>query len=172
MMLGTLICIVLIAILLFFFVKTYNKFQELKSLRKSSFESLDLALNKRYDVMEELINYSGDFLEDENSAIITLLQAKLVPLKDRFEIEKKLFVELKKIMAIISEIPEINNTKELTNIRLKLAKVEKNINEVIVTLNDLTREYNDSIKSIPQNIVAILCGFKELKTYTVEYITR
>ena len=122
--------------------------------------------------MEELINYSGDFLEDENSAIITLLQAKLVPLKDRFEIEKKLFVELKKIMAIISEIPEINNTKELTNIRLKLAKVEKNINEVIVTLNDLTREYNDSIKSIPQNIVAILCGFKELKTYTVEYITR
>ena len=172
MMWGLCVLGIVILLIIFYFVKTYKRLSELKSLKNSSLESLDVALNRRYDVMEELINYSRGLLSDENEIVIKLLQAKLLPVDEKIIIENELIDTLKKVLNEISYIEEINNSKELTKLRLLLAKSEKIINEITVSLNDLIREMNDVIKGFPSGIISKILGYKEQNLFEASFVTR
>lgn len=152
--------------------KTVRKLDEIKSLRESSFESLDIALNKRYEVIEDLINYSRSIFDEDNRFIIKLLEAKLIPVKERFPVEKELIVGLSKLIKTISSTDENINSKELTGLRLSLAKSEKYIFEAVNNLNRLTKEYNEAILQFPQSIIAKARKIEPEPMVQVKYITR
>ena len=158
--------------LIVYSIRIYQKVSELESLKKSSLESLNSALNRRYDVIEGLVNYSNGLLSDENGFVVKLLQAKLLPINEKVNVEKELIEKLKKVLDEIYSIEEINNSKELTKLRLLLAKSEKIINEITISLNDLIREENAIASGFPSGIVAKTFGLKKQEEFYIEFVTR
>jgi LemA protein len=171
-MTGFLIGAIIIAIFAYFSVRTYKELVELRELRKSAVSELDKALINRYNVMENMIIFSKDYIEDQNRFVVKLLQARLVPVEERTAIEKELVEELGKLISMISDISELTNDKKYTTLKLQLAKSEKIIFEADEAFNDRTVDYDRVVKCFPKSMVAKLAGFKAYPIFEVEYLTR
>ena len=170
-MIGLLI-IILIVLSINYTIRSYKELKELREIRNSCLENLERALVQRYDVMEELIEFSSGFIEDENSFVVKLLQAKLVPTSERLFLEKDLVHDLERLINHINDIPQLSSERDFMTLRLKLAKAEKAISEAKGALNERSKGYNDEILSFPKNLIAKVCGFKKVPLYDMEYITR
>ncbi len=155
-----------------FIIRTYADFIELKTLRDSCFGSLEGALIQRYNAMEEIINYSKGYIDDENRFIVKLLQIKMLPIGQKLEVEKDLVSELKVLLNEACDIQELAESQEFTNLRIKLAKSEKAIYESLNTLNTRSKEYNLKIADFPNSIVARLAKLQKLPAYRIDYVTR
>ena len=171
-MVGICIGIIFITAIIVLFRKKYKEIKEQSIIIDECTNSLSEALEGRYHVMEELINFSSGFLDDENRFVVKLVQAKLVPTNERQFVEKELVAELKRLLLMISENPELKQDKDYNTLRIDLAKAEKIIFEHKNDLSRLTKEYNSLIKSFPANIVALLGGFKAKKGFNTEFVTR
>jgi len=169
---GICISVIFFVAILMYFSKKYKEIDEQSEIVNECTNSLAEALEGRYQVMEEMINFSRGFLEDENRFVVKLVQAKLVPINERHFVEKELVSELKRLMAIISDNPELKQDKDYDNLRISLAKAEKIIFEQKNDLNRLAKEYNDLISSFPAKIVAILGGFKRKQGFDTTFVTR
>ncbi len=167
-----LIVAILIAIFASFAIKTYKELEELRELRKSTVMGLEKALTNRYNIMENLIVFSKGYIEDQNRFVVKLLQARLVPVEERFTIEKELVEELRSLLSMISEIPPLKADRDYTTLRLQLAKAEKIIFEEEEAFNERTLEYDKAVTSFPKNIVATLAGFKPSPIFKINYLTR
>lgn len=152
--------------------RSYKELIELREMRNQCLENLERALGQRYDVMEEMIEFSSGFIDGENEFVAKLLQVKLVPTSERLSLEKELVTELNKLIFKINEVPQLKNDQDFTALRLKLAKAEKAISEAKASLNERSKGYNDLISGFPRNIIAKVCKFKKFQVYEVEYITR
>ena len=155
-MIGIIICVIFIIAIVVYLARKFKEINEQSEIITECTKSLNEALEGRYDAMEDMINYSRDYLEDENRFVVKLVQAKLMSVGEKSLIEKELISELKKLMRIIGEQPELNNGREYDTIRFNLAKSEKKIFEQESDLNRLTDEYNNLISSFPIRFVAML----------------
>lgn len=155
-MIGIIICVIFIIAIVVYLARKYKEISEQSEIITECTKSLNEALEGRYDAMEDMINYSRDYLEDENRFVVKLVQAKLMSVGEKSLVEKELISELKKLMRIIGEQPELNNGREYDTIRFNLAKSEKKIFEQESDLNRLTDEYNNLISSFPIRFVAML----------------
>ena len=171
-MIGICIGIIFITTIIILFRKKYKEIKEQSIIIDECINSLSEALEGRYEVMEELINFSRGFLDDENRFVVKLVQAKLVPTNERQYVEKELVAELKRLLVIIGETPALKQDQEYNSLRIDLAKAEKIIFEHKNDLNRLTKEYNTLIKVFPANIVAALGGFKAKNGFNIEFVTR
>lgn len=164
--------IILIIIIAIFAVKTYREIEDAEVMREETIGALESALMLRYQVIENLINYSSGRLKDENRFIIKLLEAKLIPTVERMQVERELVGELKNLLFLIDEIPDLKGKKELTDYRLALAKAEKNIYDAKSYLNEKTRDYNRLLNTFPKNVVGKIGKFNEKEFYEIDFVTR
>jgi LemA protein len=155
-----------------FIIRTYADFIELKTLRDSCFGSLEGALIQRYNAMEEIINYSKGYIDDENRFIVKLLQIKMLPINQKLEVEKDLVSELKVLINEACDIPELASSKEFTELRIKLAKSEKAIYEALNVINTRSKDYNLKITDFPRSIVAKLAKVSKMPCYKIDFVTR
>ena len=164
--------ILLIAVIVYFAIRVYREIEEAETLSIEAVGNLEAALRMRYEVIEKLINYSSGRIKDENRFIIKLLEAKLIPTMERATVEKELVCDLKDLLLMIDEIPDLKCKKELTDYRLALAKAEKNIYDAKSFLNDKIRDYNRLLNTFPKNIVGTIGKFKVKDYYDIDFVTR
>lgn len=164
--------LLLVAIVVYFAIRTYREIEDAEMVRDGAVGNLEAALMMRYEVIEQLINYSSGRIKDENRFIIKLLEARLIPTIERMQVEKELVGELKNLLFTIESIPDLKCKKELTDYRLALAKAEKNIYDAKSFLNEKTRDYNRLLGKFPKNIVAKFGKFYEKDFYEIDFITR
>ena len=171
-MLSICITVIFLIAIYMYFSKKYKEINEQSEIVSECTNSLAEALEGRYRVMENMINFSREFLDDENRFVVKLVQAKLVPINERYIVEKELVSELKRLMATISDTPELKQVKDYDALRISLAKSEKIIFEQKNDLNRLAKQYNDLISSFPASIIAILGGFKKKIGFETAFVTR
>ena len=164
--------ILLIAGIVYFAIRTYREIEDAALLRKESVGNLEAALMMRYAVVEKIINYSSGRIKDENRFIIKLLEARLIPTLQRMPVERELVGNLKDLLLMIENIPDLKCKKELTDYRLALAKAEKNIYDAKTFLNEKTRDYNRLIENFPKNIIGKFGKFRVKDYYEIDFVTR
>lgn len=164
--------LLLIAVIVYFAIRTYREIEDAAVLREESVGNLEAALMMRYEVIENLINYSSGRIKDENRFIIKLLEARLIPTLQRMQVERELVGDLKDLLLMIENIPDLKCKKELTDYRLALAKAEKNIYDAKSYLNEKTRDYNRLLNTFPKNIVGKFAKYNEKSFYEIDFVTR
>ena len=82
--------VLIIIIIVNFIIRTYNDIAELKELRTSAFDNLGFSLNKRYNDIEDILNFCKQYITDENRFVVKLLQIKLLPVEQKLEVENDL----------------------------------------------------------------------------------
>lgn len=162
-----LICIVLVVLAVVgLFGGSYNKMVKKSESVESSASNLDAMLQRRADLVPNLVNTVKGFTNHETEIInsITEARAKLVgakTLEEKSEANGELTTALNALNVVVENYPELKSSENYIQLSDELAGTENRIAVARKDYNEEVKEYNSTIKTFPSNIIAGMFGFEE-----------
>ena len=138
---------------------TYNNFQNYIIRLNEAEANIDTTLRKRFD----LLNKSSDIIK-ANTKIEGQLFPNITKLKSKkvsnFELDRELYEGLKEFNKYKEEHPELKKSEVFNKIDMELAESEIEITAYRKYYNDIITDYNNLVKKIPSNLIALYFKFK------------
>lgn len=171
-------CLALFIILIFSLgislKNSYNKMVTGQEGVEKSLADLDTMLQRRADLIPNLVNTvkgeSNHELEIINS--VTSARTKLVnanTVEEMSEANNQLSSSLKMLMLNVTEnYPQIATSKAFTDLRDELAGTENRIAVARRDYNGVVQEFNLFIKKFPNNILAGMFGFEKAEYFEAD----
>ncbi len=143
---------------------SYNKMVEKSENIDNSAANLDAMLQRRADLIPNLVNTVKGFTTHETEIIdsITEARAKLVGAKtfeEKSAANDELTTALNALNIVVENYPELKSSENYQQLSDELAGTENRIAVARRDYNEAVKEYNSSIKKFPTNILASLFNF-------------
>ena len=159
--------VVLVIVLIggFFFTK-YNELVSLSEKIDSKYSDIDTQLQRRADLIPNLVSSVKGIMSHEQEAIdkITDARTKLVNAKDVTEkanADNELTKALNNFVVIAEAYPDLKANTNYNTLMDELAGTENRIATSRKDYNEAVEKYNSFIKKIPTSLVAKMFGFNE-----------
>ncbi len=158
--------IAIIALIVLSLIGTYNGLVSKKETVTNQMSNLDVMLQRRADLIPNLVNTVKGYTEHENEVIdkITKSRENLLGAKSLDEKQKandELTDSLNALMVVVENYPDLKSSQNFINLQDELAGTENRISTARRDYNDAVKNYNSSIKRFPNNILAGMFGFNE-----------
>lgn len=166
---GTTILVVLGVFLLLiigFFMTSYNNMVDKSEKIDAKFSDIDTQLQRRADLIPNLVNSVKGIMQHEQEAIdkVTDARTKLInasSVAEKAEANSNLTSALNNFIAIAENYPDLKANTNFTNLMDELSGTENRIATARKDYNDAVKEYNTYIKKMPTSMIAGIFGFKE-----------
>ena len=163
---SVLIIIGIIAIIAVLLIAGYNGMVSKKETVDSSLSNLDVMLQRRADLIPNLVNTVKGYTSHETEIIdkITEARAKLVSangIEEKSEANNELSSSLNALMVVVENYPDLKSSENFIQLSDELAGTENRIAVARKDYNDAVKTFNTSIKRFPNNILAGIFGFDE-----------
>ena len=170
---STLLIFLLIIVLLgFFLVSIYNKLVRLRNGAEEAFESINVFLKQRYDLIPNLVNTIKGYTQHESGVLerIVELRAKAMASggKDGGEAENQLTGALKSVFALAENYPDLKANQEFLNLQQTLTGLEEGIQRARRYYNASARDLNNAVEVFPNNVLAGPLGFRRMGYFEVD----
>ena len=151
------------------FASTYNGLVGKREVVDNAYANLDVMLQRRCDLIPNLVNTVKGFASHETEAIdkVTDARTKLVnanTIDEKSKANDELTSSLNALLVIVENYPDLKSSANFTQLADELAGTENRIAVARKSYNDAVRSYNTNIKKFPTNIVANMFNF-ESATY-------
>jgi LemA protein len=166
------ITILIVSLLLSWSIVIYNLLVRDKNRVLAAWSDIDVQLKRRYDLIPKLVQAVKQYAAYESATIeaVTELRSQsenTAEVKKKGEIESMLGLNLKKLIAIAEDYPELKANKSFLDLQKNLTDVEQHIQYARRYYNGAVRNLNIRIESFPDLIIARLfvyrpAGFFEL----------
>lgn len=164
MLIGIIVVVAIIAILVLYFIVTYNGFIKLTNYVSESFSQIDVQLKRRYDLIPNLVNTVKGYAKHEEQTLEKVINARNKILdgspQERIDADTELQGALKSIFALSESYPDLKANENFLKLQDSLEETENKISYARQRYNSAVMAFNVKVQSIPSNIVAALCGFK------------
>lgn len=162
-----LVVIALLAISAYsFFAGNYNKFVSLDQAVKSSWAQVENQLQRRYDLIPNLVETVKGYAKQEKDVLIEVTNARArvggagnVP--DKIAANNELSGALSRLLLVVEKYPDLKSNQNFLHLQDELAGTENRIAVERMRYNEAVKTYNQAIKSFPANLLAGMFGFKE-----------
>jgi LemA protein len=163
---GTICIIAVIAIIAIMAIAGYNGMVSKREAVDSALSDLDVMLQRRSDLIPNLVSTVKGYTNHENEVIdkITEARAKLTSansVEEKSEANNELSSSLKALMVVVENYPDLKSSQNFINLSDELAGTENRIATARKDYNDAVKEYNTKIKRFPTNIVSGMFGYGE-----------
>jgi len=131
---------------------------------KNSFSSIDINLMKRADLIPNLVETVKAYAAHETETFqrITELRSKIMQPTDRqtrLDTEEQMRPMIAKLLAVSEAYPDLKADSQFINLQRNLTEVEEQISASRRAYNAAVYELNNSVQSVPTNIVAQMFNF-------------
>ena len=165
---------ILLVVLLFVIIiilAMYNSIIRLYNSVKNAKADLDVCLNKRFDLIPNLVECVKGYSKYENTTL-----SDITELRSKYNNSKNLNVneidqmnnELNKFLVVVESYPELKADSQYLNLQNQLSEIETSLEEARKRYNFVTTRYNTKIETVPSNIVAGIFNFKRVELLTTE----
>ena len=173
---STIILISVIAVILVIvmaLVGTYNGLVSKKENITKQYSNLEVTLQRRADLIPNLVNTVKGYVAHENEVIDKVTEARqnLVNAKNIDEKQKandELTSSLNALMVVVENYPDLKSSENFRSLQDELAGTENRISTARRDYNDAVNAYNSSIKKFPTSIIAGMSGFGEEKYFEAD----
>lgn len=162
---GLFFLFVLLAILAYYTIKLYNNLVAERNGVKNAWSKIDIQLNKRADLIENLVEtvkgysiHEKDVLTDVTRARSGLLNSDTV--SDIQKSNQELTQSLMNLYAVSERYPDLKANKNFMHLQSELKQIEDNIAVYRERYNNQVYIYNNSCEQFPNNLVASMFNFK------------
>lgn len=164
---------IIILFILIFFIVFYNRLVGFKNKAKEAFSTISVYLNKRYDLIPNLVETVKCYAAHEKITLENVTNARNVAMKandtnDKFVAESMLAGTLKSLFAVAENYPDLKANTIFLNLQKQFKEIEDEIAMSRKYYNANVREYNINVKSFPNNIIAGIAGFKEESYFEID----
>ena len=149
-----------------FFVGNYNKFVSLDTTVKNSWAQVENQLQRRFDLIPNLVETVKGYAKQEKDVMVEVTNARAkvggagnVP--DKISANNELSGALSRLMVVVEKYPDLKSNQNFMHLQDELAGTENRIAVERMRYNEAVKDYNQTIKSFPANLLAGMFGFKE-----------
>ena len=166
---STIVIIVVVVILVSIIaglVSNYNGVVSLSEEVDNKFATIDTMLQRRADLIPNLVNTVKGYTNQEQAVIdsVTDARAKLAganSVGEKANADQELSTALSNLLVVVENYPDLKSSQNFINLSDELAGTENRIATARKDYNDAVKEYNTKIKRFPTNIVSGMFGYGE-----------
>lgn len=173
---GSTVLLVIIAVIIVISLALggiYNSIVALEENVNSEFSNVSVMLERRADLIPNLVSTVKGYASHEQAAIDSvtkarenLLQAKTI--EEKGEANNELTSALNALMVIVENYPDLKANQNFIQLSDELAGTENRIATARRDYNDAVKTYNSKVKKFPTNLIAGMFGFSEKDYFEVE----
>jgi LemA protein len=152
------------------FVSIRNDLVTRKESVNAAWSQVDVALQRRADLIPNLVETVKGYAKHEEKAIddVASARASLVGAKspsDRIAANSQLDGALGRLLVIVENYPNLKADQSFLRLQDELAGTENRIAVERRKYNETVQSYNTKIQLFPDNIVASMSGFQREDAY-------
>jgi LemA protein len=174
---------VLIGALIFWLIAIYNGLVAQKNQVKNAFSQIDVQLQRRYDLIPNLVETAKAYIKHEretleaviaarNTAQVAAQKAAQDPSADALRglsgAENQLSGLLTKFFALSEAYPDLKANQNMAQLQEELASTENRIAFARQAFNDSVMSYNVKRESFPEMLIAGPFGFRAAEQWATE----
>lgn len=160
-----LICIVLAGLI----VLIYDNLIRLRNNVNKAWSNIDVLLQKRHDLIGNLVNTVKGYMRYEKTVLIKLTEMRTAWASvqngepdSKMAASNQITGTLKTLFADVEGYPDLKADTTFMNLQQQLIEMENEISDRREFYNDTVNEYNIHIKIIPYNFFSGLLGYKPI----------
>ena len=160
------VVVVLLIIVIAGLASSYNGVVALSEDVDNKFATIDTMLQRRADLIPNLVNTVKGYTNQEQSVIdsVTDARAKLAgatSVEDKANADQELTSALNNLLVVVENYPDLKSSQNFINLSDELAGTENRIATARKDYNDAVKTYNTKIKRFPTNIISGMFGYDE-----------
>jgi LemA protein len=171
---GTIITLVILAIVAFIVIGIYNRLVTLKNRFENAFSQIEVQLKRRYDLIPNLVETAKAYLTHErgtleaviaarNQAVNGLAAAAAAPgnpraMTDLSQAEGMLTGALGRLNVVVEAYPDLKANQNMMQVSEELTSTENRVAFARQAFNDAVTEYNTYKQTFPPAIFAGMFG--------------
>lgn len=169
------ILLIIIAVVAVLVITIYNKLVALRNRVRNGFAQIDVQLNRRYDLIPNLIEAVKGYMKFEketleavikarNAAVSGLQAASADPsngeaIKALAAAETTLSGTLGRLFALVENYPDLKASQNMLQFQEELTSTENKVAFARQAFNDAVLNYNTAVQTFPNNLVANTFNF-------------
>jgi LemA protein len=167
------VVVILITFSMYSFVKgTYNTFVSLDETVKASWAQVENQLQRRYDLIPNLVETVKGFARQEKEVFIGVTEARSKVagannIPDKIKANNELSGALSRLLLVVERYPDIKSNQNFMRLQDELAGTENRIAVERRRYNEAVKTFNVKIRSFPQNLFAGILGFTKAAFFEV-----
>lgn len=167
---GTIITLAIIAIIVIYFIAIYNKLVALKNRFKNAFSQIDVQLQRRYDLIPNLVETAKKYMAHEKDTLTAVIEARNQAataakaaashpddsgaMKTLSGAESLLSGALGKFFALSENYPDLKANTTMNQLMEELTSTENRVAFSRQSFNDAVMEYNTYCEQFPNSLIA------------------
>jgi LemA protein len=181
--------IILIAVailIILWLISIYNRLVRLRNEVKNSWSQIDVQLQRRYDLIPNLVETVKGYMQYERSTLEAVITARNQAsaarealgklggptgegsLKDLLQAEGALKTSLGQVFALMENYPQLRATENMQRLQEELSTTENRIAFARQAYNDSVLLYNTLQQSFPNNLLAGTFGHHPADLFAVD----
>ena len=173
-MIGLILLGILVVIILWFFT-AYNGLVRLRNQVKNAWAQIDVQLKRRHDLIPNLVETAKGYVKHERETLENITKARNLAVDAsgsgvgaQAKAEGALAGALSKFFAVVENYPDLKANQNFLALQEELTSTENKVGFARQFYNDQVMTFNTKIETVPTNIVANLCNFKQAEFFEVE----
>ena len=167
---GSLIFLLIVAGIVIYFIAIYNKLVALKNRFKNAFSQIDVQLQRRYDLIPNLVETAKKYMQHEQETLTAVIEARNQAvsaaksaaaspddggaMKALAGAEQLLDGALGKFFALSESYPDLKANTTMTQLMEELTSTENRVAFARQAFNDAVMEYNTYREQFPNSLIA------------------
>ena len=148
------------------FQGSYNKFVAMDETVKSSWAQVENQLQRRYDLIPNLVETVKGYAKQEKDVLIEVTNARARvggagKIPDKITANNELSGALSRLLVVVEKYPDLKSNQNFMRLQDELAGTENRIAVERRRYNEAVQAYNVAVRSFPGNIVAGIFGFEQ-----------
>ncbi len=182
---GTLIFIGVIVAVIIYIIAVYNRLIALKNRFKNGFAQIDVQLQRRHDLIPNLVETAKAYMSHEKDTLTQVIEARnqavnakktaadhpddTGAVRNLGKAESLLSGSLANFFALSENYPDLKANETMAQLMEELSSTENRIGFARQAFNDAVMNYNTYREQFPQNFIGGLFGsFKEAQLLKIE----
>jgi LemA protein len=160
------VLLVVLFMLYSLFQGKYNTFVSLDEAVKSAWSQVENQLQRRYDLIPNLVETVKGYAKQEKDVLIEVTNARAKvggagKIPDKIAANNELSGALSRLLVVVERYPDLKSNQNFMRLQDELAGTENRIAVERRRYNETVQTYNVAVRSFPGNIVAGIFGFEK-----------
>jgi LemA protein len=172
------IVLIVVAVIAIFLIFTYNGLVRLRNMVDEAWNQISVQLKRRHDLIPNLVNAVKGYMDFEQETLTKVIEARNAAVSAQqagpaaagqsAQAEGLLTGALRQLFALVENYPDLKANQNVLQLQEELTTTENQIGFSRQHYNSTVREFNTSIQTFPNVILAGILGFRERDYFQIE----
>jgi LemA protein len=172
------IILAILAVVVIFLIVVYNALVRLRNQVDEAWNQISVQLKRRHDLIPNLVNAVKGYMDFEQETLTRVIEARGAAVSaaqagptgaaQQAQAENFLTGALRQLFALVENYPDLKANQNVLQLQEELTTTENQIGFSRQHYNSTVREFNTSVQTFPNVLIAGPFGFRERDYFQIE----